>query len=345
MPRNRPSSSSPSPNGLQPSGRATLLRIERIHQLIRAVTPDGLHRVTLESLAEDLEVSKSTVQEDLIVFEALFDPPLKNCPRRRTKYYTRPFELRPLLWLESDEVLALLVASRLALHSRAYPVGHNLVRALEKIAPMLAGAASFGPDTLDPVFSTGDAQASELEARHFARLCEAIVHRREVRITYCKAKPDSHTETRLAHPLHWFIRPDACLLILHDSVLGERRNFELLRIQDVEFTGATFEWPAGFDLNYYLSGTFGRFIGEPKYEVRVRFQPAYVPLVRERPWQRQQTLDMLPDGSAEATYRVCHTGDLEQYVLRTGGLARVISPSDVRARVRATALAAAEAHA
>ena len=336
-----PSLRSPAP---LPSGRASLLRIEEIHRRLRAVTDDGKYRVSVASLAHELEVATSTIKEDLLLFELLFRPPIGYCARRRTKYYLRPFELRPLLWLESEEVLALLVAVRLASRSRAFPLGRDLVRAVEKIAPMLAGTASFGPDTLDPVFTTGEAHASDAEARHFALLCEAIAQRREVRITYRKAKPDAATETRVVHPLHWFIRPDACLLILHEPAHNQRRNFELLRIQAVEFTGATFEWPAGFDLNYYLSGTFGRFVGEPVLDVRVRFEPAFVPFVRERPWQPQQELQELPDGRAEAIYRVCHSGDLEQYVLRTGGLAQVVSPPEVRERIRVAAQAIAAQH-
>jgi len=317
-----------------PSGRACLLRIERIHQLLRAATTDRRCRVTIEILARDLEVSESTVKEDLTIFRVLFDPPIENCRKYRTKYYSRPFELRPLLWLEPEEVLSLLVATRLASHSRAFPLGRDLVRALNRIAPMLAGAASFGPDTLDPVFTSGDMRANDAEARHFARLCDAIVHCQEVRLTYLKAKPGSVTETRTVHPLHWFIRPDACLLILHEPEINDRRHFDLLRIRDVEPTGATFEPPAGFDLNHHLSGTFGRFVGPPRYEVLVRFEPEFVPFVRERPWQASQQLTDLPEGRAEALYRVCHAGDLEQYVLRTGDLAQVVSPTEVRDRIR-----------
>jgi predicted DNA-binding transcriptional regulator YafY len=320
-----------------PSGRATLLRIEEIHRRLRHVTPDGTYRVSVATLADELEVAESTIKEDLLVFELLFGPPLDYCPRRRTKYYTRPFELRPLLWLESDESLALLVAVRLASHSRMFPLGRDLERALEKISPMLAGAASFGPAVLDPVLSTSDASTSETDARHFSRLCEAIAQRREVRISYRKAKHGAEIETRVVHPLHWFIRPDACLLVLHEPKVGDRRNFELVRMQSVEFTGATFEWPTGFDLKHYLSGTFGRFIGPPVHDVVVRFEPEFVPLVRERPWQVGQTLTELGGGRADATYHVCHTGDLEQYVLRTGGLAQVVSPPEVRNRIHAAA--------
>jgi predicted DNA-binding transcriptional regulator YafY len=52
-----------------------------------------------------------------------------------------------------------------------------------------------------------------------------------------------------------------------------------------------------------------------------------------------------PDGSAEATFSVCHTAELEQYVLRAGGRVQVISPANVRDRVRTAAERLAAGHA
>jgi len=342
----RPRPTPPPAKTALPSGRAALIRIEEIHRQLRDVAPGSTHAVTAGSLARDLGVSYNTVRDDLDLLRLTFDAPIVYDARRRTLHYdyARRFELRPLLRLESEEVLALLVAIRLASHSRTFPLGRDLGRALAKIAPMLAGAASFGPETLDPVFSTGDAAASEADARHFALLCEAITHRRAVRLAYRKAKHDPAPETRLVHPLHWLVRPDACLLIVHEPALGERRTFELVRIQSVEFTGAAFAPPAGFDLKTYLAGGFGRFVGEPVHEVRVVFAPDYVPLVRERPWQAGQVLTPRPDGRAEAIYRVCHTGDLERYVLAAAGQAEVLSPPEVRARLRAAAAALGRKH-
>ena len=328
-----------------PSRRSAFVRMEHIHRLLRAVprTPTGTYRVSLRYLAGELGVSRNTIIDDLELLE-LFNAPVAYDRSRRTYYYSQDFELRPPVWLASDEVLALLVATRLATRSRAFPVGHTLVRALDRIAPALAGMASLGSDHLDGVFSTPDTAISEVEARHFVLLCDAIKHRREVRIVYQKAKQEPAPETRIVHPLHWFIRPDACLLILHESALNGRRNFELARMRSVEFTGATFAPPEQFDLRKHLAGVFGRFIGEPVHEVRVRFAREYVPFVREQPWQSDQRLVEHDDGSAEATYHVCHTADLERNILCAGGQAEVITPPDVRERIRAAAARILEEH-
>lgn len=326
-----------------PSGRASLVRLELIHRELRQASPDGTCRVTIGSLQKLLGVSRSTVKQDLILLE-IFNAPLDYEERRKTLYYTHPYELRPPVWLQERQALALLVAIRLAARSRAFPLGGDLIGALRSLAPLIAGGVNFGPETLDPIFSTPSSSATEAEARHFAGLCSAINHRQEVRLVYRKAKHDPSPEVRLVHPLHWYVRPDACLLIGHDSRIGERRNFELVRIQSIEPTGNTFEPPTGFDLKRYLSGAYGRFVGEPVHTVRVRIDRDYVPRMRERPWQNE-TLKELDDGSAEATFHVCHTADLEQDVLRALGAVEVLEPADVRERVRLAAEQIAARHA
>lgn len=354
MPQNnkdkkKPASAKPAPAALQssyvPSGRASLIRIEEIHRQLKGVTPQGVRTVTIKSLAKDLEVAPNTVKVDLELLR-IFNAPIDYDTSRRTMYYTGPaYELRPPLWLQERQVLALLVAIRVAGYSRTFPLGRDLVSAMQAIAPLIAGGSALGPETLDPVFSTADSVSGEREAGHFAVLCEAIAQRLEVKIMYRKPNDDVAAEERVVHPLHWFMRPDACLLIVHDPRIGGRRNFELVRMQSVEPTGERFAAPDGFDLKKYLAGSFGRFVGEATCEVRVRIAREYVPLLRERPWQEHQVLVELPEGGAEAVYRVCHTADLEQNVLRAGGQVQVISPPEVRERVRAAAERILKAHA
>jgi predicted DNA-binding transcriptional regulator YafY len=329
-----------------PAGCAALVRVEQIHTLLRAVpsTPTGKGRVTSGMLAKELGVSRNTIKSDLALLEG-FNAPIAYDAVRRTLYYREPFALRPSLSLEPDDMIALFVATRLASHSRALPVGQTLVRALKRIAPLVQGSASFAPDFLDPVFSTPEAAITEGEARNFTLLCQAIAARLEVRLVYQKARDAASPQTRVIHPLHWYIRPDACLLVHHEPALNARRNFELARIREVELTGAKFDWPKNFDLRKHIAGSFGRFIGEPIHDVRVAFDRDYVPLVREQPWQPDQQLVPRADGSAIATYHVCHTADLEQSILRAGGQAQVISPPEVRARIHAAAERILERHA
>ena len=328
---------------LAPAGRINLIRIEEIHRQLCEVTPTSLRRVTIASLAKDLELSPGPVREALNAL-AIFNAPLKYDGTRRTWFYAYPYKLRPPLWLPERQMLALAAAIRFAAHSRVFPLGPELVNAWGSLSALVAGGTGLGPGTLDGIFSTSDPAASEAEAHHFAVFCEAIARRREVKVVYRKVADGAEPETRIVHPLHWYIRPDACLLVVHESRLGQRRNFELVRIQSAELTDRTFAWPDGFDLKKYLAGAFGRFVGEAVCDVQVRVDRDYVPFLRERPWQDGQVLHLNTDGSADVVYSVCHTADLEQNVLRAGGQVEAIGPPEVRARIHAAALRLANRH-
>lgn len=92
LPKNKPVSSGP----------AALLRVEAIHKRLRAVSRDKsrLRRATIQTLAEDLDVSRNTVKYDLVLLE-IFRAPVDCDPARRTLYYTDPnYELRPPVWLK-----------------------------------------------------------------------------------------------------------------------------------------------------------------------------------------------------------------------------------------------------
>ncbi len=203
-----------------------------------------------------------------------FGAPIEWDARRGTYFYElpKPYELRPLLWLDAIDVLALMAASRFSVGSHGFPLGPALVKALKKTAPLLGGTVTLQPEALDHVFFTTDDSATEADVARFALLCDAILHRRELRLSYLKPKAGAAPETRIVHPLHIVIVPDGCIVIVHDTASAGRRNFDLARIQACELTGATIEWPPDFDLQKYFAGGFGRFIGEPLHAVRPRLR-------------------------------------------------------------------------
>ena len=342
--RSASSAATPAPKPKSPKAsagqRSALIRIEQIHRIVGAITADSRHQVTSLSLAEELGVSRGTIALDIEAMRVQFGAPLVWSNPRGTYYYSRPFKLHPLLWLDAVEALSLLLACRLP-----SPLRRAFISALEKMAPMLGGAVSLQDNALESVFSTPADPASDAESRHFALLCEARLNWRQVRIVYQKVQPGSPRETRLVHPLHLVCAPEGCVLVAHDPARDDRRNFNLRRIRDVQITEATFKWPKGFDLKKYLAGGFGRFFGEARYEVRVAFDPAHVPYVKEKPWQLPQNLVVRADGRSEATYRVSHLHEIEEQVLRCAGQAEVLSPPELRARLRAAALAIAATHA
>lgn len=318
--------------------------MEFIHERLREVRSDNTVKVTRASLAAELCRSRGLINAEIRQMRETFGAPIKWDPVRGTLYYhrapgERPYELRPRATVSLRGAVALLVSAR-----RLFPFGAAIVETIRKILPLLNGGITLDISTLDTICSAPETPACETDLDHLMALLEAIGHRREVRIRYAKPAPGARDELRTVHPLHVVVYADSCLLVAHDLACKDRRNFELARIRDVQLTGATFLPPAGFELAAYLAGGIDRYLGEAKYEIRVRFAPAYARFIEERPWQRGQLLEKFSDGSVEATFRVAHPRAIEQRVLAVGGLAEVLSPLEVRARVSADAAAVLRAH-
>jgi predicted DNA-binding transcriptional regulator YafY len=321
-----------------------LARIEHIHARLREVRAGGRLKVTVNSLAAELGRGASTIFDDLAAMKESFGAPIRYDPVRGTQYYAeepgaRPFELHPRVWLDAAEALAMMVAAR-----RLFPLGTHVEKALQKILPLVDGAVTLDPATLEAVCSTPENPATEADVQAFVFLFQAIRRSQEVRLEYRKLAPGAKPEVRTVRPLHLVIFADSCVLVAHDRACDDRRNFDLARIREPRLTGRTFVAPAGFDLKTYLAGGMGAFLGEARHQIRVRFAPGYVSYVRQRPWHVSQVLVEQPDGGAEATYRVAHTAMIEQRVLAAGGQAEVIAPREVRERVRAAARGLVEQH-
>ena len=321
-----------------------LARIEHIHERLSAVRPDNAVKVTAKTLARELGRSANTLYIDVAVMQNSFGAPIDFDPARGTYYYALPegappFRLRPRVWLDAGEALALMVGAR-----RLFPFGARIETALAKLLPLVDAAVALDPAALEQVCSTPENPATEADLRHFSFLFHAILRRQEVRLVYRRLGAHALAETRTVHPLHLVLFADSCLLVAHEPACADRRNFELTRLDEPQLTGDTFTPPAGFDLKTYLAGGMGPFLGEARHEVRLRFSPAYVSRVRERPWHEPQLLVELADGSAEATFRVAHTAIIEQRVLAAGGQVEVLGPPELRARIYAAARAVSEKH-
>ncbi len=320
----------------RPCGPAALSRIVALHRRLCAT-----QIVTTESLALELEVSSRTIKRDIDLMRDQLGVPIAWDANTGSYYYTHHCDLLPLLRIDADEALALALAGKTFAAWRGSPLGRALTSALEKIAPVVAGAVSLPVDALDDLLFTAEDPAADAEHRHFALLLESIQRRRELRIVYQKPRAGAFAETRTIHPLHLAYLDHRWMLIARDPARVGFRNFVLARIRDAQWTNARFEPPVDFDRNKYLAGSLGRFVGDTDHEVRLVIDAEAAPYLRERPWHPSQTIAEFPDGSIEVGLRLNHLNDIERRILACGAHAKVLAPPELRDRVSRAALAMA----
>lgn len=268
--------------------------------------------------------------------------PIEWEPSTRTYFYSKDCDLLPLLRLDADEALALVMAGRAFEAWRGSPLGRALTAALGKIAHVVGGAVSLPAEEVsDLIFEPDDGPETESEHRFFAAALEAIRRRRELRIGY--RKPGAGVpESRVIHPLHLAFMDHRWMLVAYDPSRSGMRNFLLGRIQEMKATGKGFAAPAGFDLQAYLKGSLGRFTGEKEHEVRIVFDPVVAPYVRERRWHPSQSLVERSDGSIEVALQLNNLVDVRRWVLACGSHAEVLAPEELRASLRGETAAMAE---
>jgi predicted DNA-binding transcriptional regulator YafY len=160
---------------------------------------------------------------------------------------------------------------------------------------------------------------------------EAVFNRRYIEIVYHTMSRDKTSRRRVAPYKIWFF--DATFyLIGYCSNRKDIRIFAVDRIEAITETEETFEIPEGFDLEAFMRGSFGVFVGTPE-TVRIQFSSKVAGYIREKIWHASQRLEELPGGGVELTAEVAVTDELRFWVMKWGGGARVLEPDSLREAV------------
>ena len=123
------------------------------------------------------------------------------------------------------------------------------------------------------------------------------------------------------------------------------RTFALPRISDLEATATHFERPADFSLRKHLGGSFGVWnytdTGGDEHDVRVIFRRYAGRVVAERRWHPSQEITDLKgeDGAVELRLRLRGVEEVARWVLSWGRWAEVLTPAELKKKVRVEAKA------
>ncbi|MCB9674832.1 MAG: WYL domain-containing protein [Alphaproteobacteria bacterium] len=162
-------------------------------------------------------------------------------------------------------------------------------------------------------------------------LLTAVVDERELTAEY-RARGGTAREFRL-WPISLVIYRRA-LYILARDIEADR----MLRLAVDRFESATvgdpFTWSDCPDPRELVRDSYGIVdLGDPSGEVRLRFQPEVVDLVRARHWHPTERFEDGPDGTVDLVMDT-HGPELARMALEWGDRVEVIEPEGLRRRVR-----------
>ena len=326
--------------------KATHLRLLSLFREGSALTQDEItERLPIESKRQARRLVKKLKKAGV---------PVEERRRGRKKEYRLPpeeWEAEARLDLTEQEALALLLAAGAAESGLGpAPLKTALSSATEQLVEGLPPTVStFEPNSLMENLHFGEAASVQVDSEVFTGLIEALSNRRAIEIDYYSASSDTRHKRRKVDPWGLAVRGDAWLCVAHDHRSGEKRDFNLARIEavrprDPKSNGGDYQIPDGFDLELYFIDRFEALADEQIYEVRLLAEPEVVPYFESKKYHRTQQVHKTgpaiegsdtEDGSGQAvvSYEVAGLEEIASFVRSWGPDVKVLRPSALAERI------------
>jgi predicted DNA-binding transcriptional regulator YafY len=300
------------------------------------------HGVSIDALADDLEVTTRTIRRDLAALqEAGFPLYDEKDDDGRVRWR---LDGQILKGLETGFTLAELCAlylSRNLLEAVAgTPFQRDLTLAFSRIGKMLSPRMRQFLDRLPTVLAAKAgprARGNGASADIVSRLLEATLHFRVASMRYHSASSARDKDYEI-HPYRLAFAQGALYLLAYVPEYKAVRTFAVDRIKSVSLEKQTFtpKQQIGDDV---FANSLGVNTGPPA-PVEIAFDRAASPYIRARVWHTSQEIRDSGDGGIVLAMNVCHDRALRSWILSWGPAARVVSPAALARDVKADLQAA-----
>jgi predicted DNA-binding transcriptional regulator YafY len=288
------------------------------------------------SLPPDYACHPRTVRRDLEALEANFPLYTERVEGRSRWRFVEGFKA-PTLAFSPTELMSLVFSRDLLRPLAGTHVKESLDSALNKVTAALPHEALAYVREMHRWLSVGiGPHKSYREHRHtIEQLARAISMKRTVQMRYYSASRNV-TSRREVDPYRLWYAAGALYLVGYCHLRKEVRMFAVDRVRSLATTNRPCQLPLGFDLDAYVQDALVVMRGEP-IEVELLFGRQTAAWVKDRQWHPSQRLETAKGGALRMRLRVAGTRELLGWILSFGSGVRVVSPSDLRERVRAEA--------
>jgi predicted DNA-binding transcriptional regulator YafY len=286
------------------------------------------------TLAERFEISRKQAQRDIDFFRDRLGAPAEYVPERRGYRYRDGTEYEfPPLWLKEEELLAFLLAMRLASALPDRELKRYLNKFLEKFTALGIGRSLNIADICNKV-SVKNIEYYRVNERIFHTVVNALLQEQPLRLSYYSPHKDE-TTTRIIMPLHLLFYTGSWHLIAYCTLRGALRDFALSRIQAVEIVSEKIDLPDSLpSIKEYIRENFGIFSGRESFRVRLRFTPDVSRWVSEQIWHPAQEATLDKNGSLCLEFPAADFREVRREILKYGPDVEVLSPGELRELIK-----------
>jgi len=295
------------------------------------------HGVTIDALADDLDVTTRTIRRDLAALqEAGFPLYDERDDEGRARWR---LDGQVLKGIETGFTLAELCALYLSRNMLeavgGTPFQRDLTLAFARLEKMLSPRMRQFLDRLPHVLAAKPgprARAAGSSPDIVERLLDATLHYRVARMKYDSVS-SARMKDYLIHPYRLAFAQGGLYLLAYVPEYKDMRTFAVDRIASISLEKQTFT-PSRAVPDDVFGNSLGVNTGPPSH-VEIAFDKRVTPYVRARVWHPSQTVRDTGDGGVVLTLEVCNDLALRSWILGWGASARVLAPAALAADIRA----------
>ncbi|BDD88559.1 helix-turn-helix transcriptional regulator [Desulfofustis limnaeus] len=286
------------------------------------------------SLVEEFEVSERTAQRDIEFIRCRLQAPLVFDRRNNGYRYTdNSFEI-PVHWLDEANLLALVLAARLATTIPDTTVKDDLCRLIGRMLSLSRTEGYSCLDKLSDKISVKNIEYARVDEKIFRLVVRALFDERSLRIKYRSPYGGTASE-RAIQPLHLMHYMGSWYLLAWCSTRQAIRDFALSRLQQVKFAEKPIRIPRDLPPIKDLTRIhFGIMQGETTTMVTLHFSNTIAPRILEQIWHPHQQTRIKSDGSLLLGFPTADFRELTRNILSYGAEVRVVEPAELGNHVR-----------
>ncbi len=316
---------------MRSSSRPQYHRLQRILELMREGTRSG-SLPNCGHFTRELEVSRRTVMRDLDFLRDEQNAPIAYDDSRKGFRLTDPtFRLAPVE-LTRREVFSFSVARKLLEGFEGTPLEMDMRSVMGKIAESLQGTVSVELESLTDQFTVLSEDRARVDPEVWQRAARAINQREGLRVRYQRF--DGAIRDYVVEPYHLAAYHGNWYVVALNAAAGRVETFALSRCRGLGGTGEHFGRPAGFDPRTFFRDAFGISQADQAWKVRLVFAREVATYIGERLWHPSQRMRRRRDGALELRLETASRKELTRWVLSWMPHVRVLSPRELRERVR-----------
>lgn len=320
--------------------RGVYVRGHRLKKFIQAITllsqPCG---ATLEELGHKLEIQKRQVyrlleslQDDFCFI--LHEEPLEGGGKRVSigrDQQKRLADMKvPDMNLTMSEIVALHFLRSHAKLFQGTEIGDEIEQAFSKLSVFVPEGLGERVERVKSLWVPAGRFTKDYSGKEelIDTLANAILSQKTCNVTY-----HSFSDDKIKHfsidPLHFFERDGGLYVFIRSSSFGDILTLAVERIQGLETTPNTFNYPDDFCPEELLEKAFGAAYDDP-IEVSIWFSADQARYIQERIWAKDQKITPNSDGSIVLWMNTSGWFDVKRWIISFGSEAELLTPKTLR---------------